>query len=63
MKLIHWISLVVLATISGSSFIFTRALAPALGAVGTADFRLLLAGLSLVVYAALIRFDLQWKQN
>ena len=63
MKPIHWISLIILATISGSSFIFTRALAPVLGAIGTADLRLLLAGLSLVVYAALVRFDLQWRQN
>ncbi len=63
MKPIHWISLIILATISGSSFIFTRALAPVLGAIGTADLRLLLAGLSLVFYAAVVRFDLQWRQN
>jgi drug/metabolite transporter (DMT)-like permease len=63
MKPIHWLSLIVLASISGSSFIFTRALAPVLGAIGTADFRLLIAGLSLVIYAAFIRFDLQWRQN
>lgn len=63
MKPIHWISLVVLATISGSSFILTRALAPVLGAIGTADLRLLLAGMALMVYAALVRFDLQWREN
>lgn len=63
MKPIHWISLIVLATISGSSFIFTRALVPVLGAIGTADLRLLLAGLSLLVYAILVRFDMQWSQN
>ncbi|MCW8206072.1 DMT family transporter [Verminephrobacter aporrectodeae subsp. tuberculatae] len=63
MKPIHWISLIILATISGSSFIFTRALAPVLGAIGTADLRLLLAGLSLIIYATIIQFDLQWRQS
>ena len=63
MKAMHWVSLVLLASISGSSFIFTRTLAPVLGPIGTADLRVLLAGVSLLVYAAIIRFDVEWKKH
>lgn len=63
MKAMHWFSLVLLASISGSSFIFTRTLAPVLGPIGTADLRVLLAGVALLIYAAIIRFDVEWKQH
>ncbi len=63
MKTIHWISLLLLAAISGSSFIFTRAIAPVLGPTVTADLRVLLGGGTLLIYAAAIRFDPDWKRN
>lgn len=62
MKLTHWITLVVLAAISGSSFIFTRSLAPSLGAFVTADLRVLVGGLSLLAYAAFTGFQIEWRR-
>ena len=62
MKLNHWITLVLLASISGSSFIFTRTLAPVLGPIVTADLRMLIAGLALVAYSAIVGFNLEWRR-
>jgi drug/metabolite transporter (DMT)-like permease len=63
MKLIHWLSLILLACISGSSFIFTRTVAPVLGPIVTADFRILIAGFALILYAAAIGFDMKWREH
>ena len=63
MKKIHWLSLIILASISGSSFIFTKTLAPILGAIGTADLRVLIAGTTLMLYSIVIKFDLEWRHH
>jgi drug/metabolite transporter (DMT)-like permease len=63
MKLIHWLSLILLAFISGSSFIFTRTVAPVLGPIVTADLRILIAGFALILYAAAIGFDMKWREH
>jgi len=63
MKPIHWFILIVLASISGSSFIFTRTLAPVLGPIVTADLRVLIAGLALVIYALIIGYSFEWHKN
>ena len=55
--------LIVLAAIWGGSFIFMRVLAPVLGPVMTADLRVLIAGLALILYFRVIGFDLEWKTN
>ena len=55
--------LIVLAAIWGGSFIFMRVLAPVLGPVITADLRVLIAGLALILYFRVIGFDLEWKTN
>ena len=55
--------LIMLAAIWGGSFIFMRILAPVLGPVVTADLRILIAGLTLIVYFKIIKFDLQWRLN
>ncbi len=50
-----------LAAIWGGSFIFMRVLAPVLGPVVTADLRVLIAGIALVIYFHAIRFDAEWR--
>lgn len=55
--------LILLAAIWGSSFIFMRVLAPVLGAITTADSRLIIAGVAMLCYFAVIRFDLNWRAN
>ncbi|HYW82890.1 MAG TPA: EamA family transporter, partial [Spirochaetia bacterium] len=52
-----------LSAIWGSSFIFIRYLAPLIGPVATADFRMLLAGAALVLVFLAIRFASEWKKN
>jgi drug/metabolite transporter (DMT)-like permease len=54
--------LVALAAIWGASFLFTRIAAPAIGAVATADGRMLIAGAALAAYFACIGFDAQWRR-
>ncbi|MDD4051814.1 MAG: DMT family transporter [candidate division Zixibacteria bacterium] len=56
------VRLITLAAIWGGSFIFMRVLAPVLGPVVTADLRVLIAGLALIVYFRIIRFDPQWRR-
>lgn len=56
------VRLVTLAAIWGGSFIFMRVLAPVLGSVVTADLRVLIAGLALLAYFRLIRFDPEWRR-
>jgi drug/metabolite transporter (DMT)-like permease len=55
--------LFILAAIWGGSFIFMRVLAPVLGPIATADFRVLIAGLVLAAWFRVIRFDAQWRQH
>ncbi len=63
MLLIDYILLVALSAIWGSSFIFMRILAPALGPVATADMRMLIAGLTLAVFMQFTGRKLEWKKN
>ena|SRR5919198_1177941 len=53
--------LVALAAIWGSSFLLMRIAAPALGPLATADLRMLIAGLALLVYFGATGFDAQWR--
>ncbi|MCX6826623.1 MAG: DMT family transporter [candidate division Zixibacteria bacterium] len=56
------VRLLILAAIWGGSFIFMRILAPVLGPVVTADLRVLIAGIALILYFHVIRFDPQWRR-
>jgi drug/metabolite transporter (DMT)-like permease len=62
MRFADILRLILLAAIWGGSFIFMRVLAPVLGPVLTADLRVLIAGLALLLYFRLIRFDVQWRK-
>jgi drug/metabolite transporter (DMT)-like permease len=55
--------LLALSGIWGSSFIFIRHLAPIIGPVATADARMLLAGVALVLFFLLTRFKPEWRKN
>jgi drug/metabolite transporter (DMT)-like permease len=55
--------LLVLSGIWGSSFIFIRYLAPIIGPVTTADARMLIAGVALVLFFLLTRFKPEWRKN
>ena len=55
--------LVALATIWGLSFVFLRVLAPMLGAVWTAESRVLIAGLALAAWFRLTGFAPGWRRN
>ena len=50
--------LLLLSAIWGASFIFFRIIAPVLGAIWTAQGRLLIAGLALLLLALVIVIDL-----
>jgi drug/metabolite transporter (DMT)-like permease len=63
MKAKHWLILFTLAGISGSSFIFTRQIAPVFGPIGTADLRILIAGAALLLYILAVRGQVGWKNN
>ncbi len=63
MLLFDYVLLITLAAIWGSSFIFMRILAPALGPVVTADMRLLIAGLALTLYLRLRNQRLDLVKN
>ena len=54
--------LVLLAAIWGSSFLFVRITAPAIGPVLTADLRMLIAGAALALYFRAIGFDSHWRR-
>lgn len=54
--------LIALAAIWGASFLFIRITAPAIGAVATADVRMLIAGGALAAYYALTGFDIEWRR-
>jgi drug/metabolite transporter (DMT)-like permease len=55
--------LIALSGIWGSSFIFIRYLAPIIGPLATADSRMLLAGVVLVLFFFLTGFKPGWRKN
>jgi drug/metabolite transporter (DMT)-like permease len=57
------ILLLVLSAIWGSSFIFMRYLAPLIGPIATADMRMFIAGVCLVVFLAVTGFSPGWRRN
>jgi drug/metabolite transporter (DMT)-like permease len=57
-----WIRLIALSAIWGASFIFYRIIAPVLGAVWTAESRVLIAGLILLLFATLTKANLEWHR-
>lgn len=52
-----------LSAIWGGSFIFMRYLAPLIGPVATADFRMLIAGVVLAAAFAVARYRAGWRKN
>jgi drug/metabolite transporter (DMT)-like permease len=62
-NLVNALLLLALSAIWGSSFIFMRYLAPILGPVVTAGMRVLLAGVAMAGFFALIRFRPGWRKN
>ena len=63
MRIIDIVRLLSLAAIWGGSFIFMRVVAPVLGAVPTANARVLIAGIFLCLYFLISGVDLDWKKN
>lgn len=63
MKIINIIQLFALAAIWGSSFIFMKIIAPVLGPIATAGFRVTIAGVLIIGYSYMIKFDPEWKKN
>jgi drug/metabolite transporter (DMT)-like permease len=63
MPTIDILLLLALSAIWGSSFIFMRYLAPLIGPVATADMRMLIAGIFLVLFFLAIRFRPGWRRN
>lgn len=63
MSLVDILLLLSLSAIWGSSFMFMRYLAPLIGPVTTADARLFIAGLFLVLLFAIMRFDFKWRER
>jgi len=61
MKIIDTVYLLVLAAIWGASFLFMRIIAPLLGALPTAFFRVLLGAIGLFVILAILRTRLHFK--
>jgi drug/metabolite transporter (DMT)-like permease len=57
MKPADYVRLIALAAIWGASFMFTRVVAPSLGAIWTAELRVLLGGLALLAWLRLARVD------
>jgi drug/metabolite transporter (DMT)-like permease len=56
------IRLVLLAAIWGGSFVFLRLVAPALGAIVTADLRVLIAWGALTIYFRAVGIDVGWRR-
>ena len=54
--------LVLLSAIWGGSFVFMRVLAPNIGALVTAELRLLLGGAGLGVWFIITNFDAEWRE-
>lgn len=62
MRIQDWARLLSLAAIWGFSFIFMRVIAPVMGALWTAEVRILLAGIALMLWCCAIGFDMQIRQ-
>jgi len=58
-----YLLLILLSAIWGSSFIFMRLLAPALGPIATADLRILIAGTALAIFLKFQNRSLEWKAH
>ena len=58
-----YLLLILLSAIWGASFIFMRILAPVLGPIATADFRVLIAGTALALFLKFTNHDPGWKKN
>lgn len=56
------IRLVLLAAIWGGSFVFLRVVAPALGAIVTADLRVSIAWAALAIYCRAAGIDMAWRR-
>lgn len=63
MKTADYVRLIALAAIWGASFIFTRVVAPSLGAIWTAELRVLLGGAALLAWFRLAGFDAGLKRH
>lgn len=63
MPTVDVVLLLVLSGIWGSSFMFMRYLAPIIGPVATADARMLIAGVALVLFFAVTGFKPGWRKN
>jgi drug/metabolite transporter (DMT)-like permease len=63
MRVTDMVRLAVLSAVWGSSFIFIRYLAPIIGPVATADARMFLAGLALVIFFLITGFKADWRKN
>jgi drug/metabolite transporter (DMT)-like permease len=63
MKPADLIRLLALAAIWGASFIFMRIVAPALGALWTAEGRMAIGGIALAAWFALTGYDAQWRAH
>lgn len=63
MSLSDWLRLLLLAAIWGGSFVFLRVVSPALGPIVTADLRVLIAAVALLLYFRIIKLDLRWRQS
>jgi len=62
-KLADYLRLVALAAIWGASFMFLRIAAPSLGAIWTAEARVLLGGLALLAWFRFIGFDAALRRH
>ena len=63
MAAVDVVLLLALSAIWGSSFIFIRWLAPLIGPVATADLRMLIAGIALVLFFLAARIRPGWRKN
>jgi drug/metabolite transporter (DMT)-like permease len=63
MKAADYARLIALAALWGASFIFTRSASPEFGVLPTAWVRVQLGGGILLIYFAVIGFDVGWRRN
>lgn len=63
MRIIDVVRLLTLAAIWGGSFIFMSVVAPVMGAIPTANARVLIAGLVLSLYFFIKGINVEWKKN
>lgn len=63
MRIIDVVRLVTLAAIWGGSFIFMSVVAPIMGAIPTANSRVLIAGIVLCLYFKLKSINVEWSKN